>query len=208
MLKVGLTGGIASGKTTVARMLAAKGAHVIFADAVAHQLMSPGEAVYAAVVAAFGREILDADGTIDRPKLAAAAFPARVQELNGIVHPAVVAYQDGWMREIEEREPDAIAVVEAALIFEAGAESHFDKLITVRSELEQKALRLANRQQLPFEAARTVVQERMKAQLPEDRKAAASDYVIENSGGMEELQRSVDRLWPELQKAARSGVNR
>ena len=202
MLKVGLTGGIASGKTTVARMLEAKGAHVIFADGIAHKLMSPGEAVYDAVVAAFGREILNGDGSINRAKLAADAFPDRVEELNGIVHPAVVDYQNHWMEEVGRSDPGAIVIVEAALIFEAGAQTHFDKLITVRSDIEHKVARFAQRQRLPLETARTVVIERMAAQKSEDEKATASDFVIDNSGSVEGLQQRVDEVWRELRAAS------
>lgn len=202
MLKVGLTGGIACGKTTVARMLEARGAHVIFADAVAHKLMSPGESVYAAVVAAFGREILNEDGSINRPRLAALAFPDRVGELNELVHPAVVAYQDRWMSEIEAMDPKAVAIVEAALIFEAGAEKHFNRLITVRCDIEHKAARFAERQHLALDEARAEVERRMAAQMTDDAKAAASDFVIDNSGTPEELEQRVDAVWRELKRLA------
>ncbi|MGA7908726.1 MAG: dephospho-CoA kinase, partial [Candidatus Sulfotelmatobacter sp.] len=106
MLKVGLTGGIASGKSIVGEMFVALGAHLIQADAIAHELMQPGQAVYDEVVARFGREILNADGSINRPKLAEAAFGAagekstRVKELNQIVHPAVVRRQEEWMNAV------------------------------------------------------------------------------------------------------------
>src|SRR3974390_320654 len=104
MIKAGLTGGIASGKSVVAEMFARLGAHVVYADQIAHELMQPGEAVYGAVVQKFGAGILNADGTVNRPKLAEAAFgsperhmPSRVEELNHIVHPAVIQRQDDWM---------------------------------------------------------------------------------------------------------------
>ena len=107
MIKVGLTGGIASGKSVVGEMFAKLGAHVIQADAISHELMQPGQAVYEEVVRHFGREILNADGTVNRPRLAEAAFGApgsasasRVEELNKIVHPAVIRRQDEWMEEV------------------------------------------------------------------------------------------------------------
>jgi len=202
MLKVGLTGGIACGKTTVASMLKARGAHVIFADTIAHKLMSPGETVYQAVVAAFGKQILNDDGTISRPKLAEAAFPNRVQELNELVHPAVVAYQNRWMEDVARHDPHGIAVVEAALIFEAGAEKHFDKVITVRCDIEHKAARFAERQHIPRPDAEREVAQRMAAQIPDDEKAAKSDYVIDNSGTREDLERLVDSVWQELRNAS------
>src|SRR5215471_15313566 len=114
-------------------MFAALGAHVIQADEIAHRLMQPGQVVYQEVVRRFGSGILSADGTVNRPKLAEAAFGAspRVEELNQIVHPAVVAEQDRWMEEISHKDPHAIAIVEAALILEAGAADRFDTLIVV-----------------------------------------------------------------------------
>ena len=202
MLKVGLTGGIASGKTTVARMFRDRGAHIIAADEIAHQLMSPGESVYNAVVAAFGREILDADGTIARPKLAALAFPDRVKELNALVHPAVVDFQDRWMQQVAADDPKGIAVVEAALIFEAGAESHFDRMITVISEVDEKAARFAERQNVSSEVARAEVERRMAAQKSDIEKARASDFVIDNSGSVADLERQVKSVWRELVAAA------
>src|SRR5205085_10488571 len=127
VLRVGLTGGIACGKTLVSDMLAARGAHVIQADQIAHELMQPGQPVYDEVVRRFGREILESDGKISRPKLAEAVFGggdhgrSRIQELNRIVHPAVIRRQEEWMDDVGRLDPNAIAVVEAALIVEAGA---------------------------------------------------------------------------------------
>ena len=128
MLKVGLTGGIASGKSVVGEMLVALGAHLVQADRIAHSLMQPGEAVYNEVVRHFGREILNRDLSVNRAKLAEVAFgpanaPAdqrasRIEELNRIVHPAVIAAQAKWMEEIAAKDPNAIAMVESALIFE------------------------------------------------------------------------------------------
>src|SRR5689334_20205096 len=106
MLKVGLTGGVACGKSTVGEMFVSRGAHLVKADEIAHQLMQPGQQNYDEVVKAFGHEILDPDGTINRPKLANAAFPTgRIQELNRIVHPAVIAAQEAWMDEQFQRDP-------------------------------------------------------------------------------------------------------
>ena len=133
MLKVGLTGAIGSGKSSVGKMLAGLGAHVTEADGIARALMQPGQRVYEEVVRSFGREILTADGTIDRKKLADAAFgtpeqpKVRAQELNHIVHPAVGRAQEQWMAEVVRAGAQAIAVVEAALIFEAGLQTQFDR---------------------------------------------------------------------------------
>lgn len=203
MLKLGLTGGIACGKSTVGAMLAAHGAHVLQADQVAHRLMEPGEQVYHEVVRRFGRDILRPDGTIDRAKLAEAAFGSgRIQELNRLVHPAVLERQEQWMAEIGARDRHAIVIVEAALILEAGARAQFDKLIVVTCRAEQKAARFAERQKLDLGAARKEVERRVAAQWPDEKKAAAADYVIDNSGSRAETERQVEALFAELKRLA------
>lgn len=198
MLKVGLTGGIASGKTTVLAMFAELGAHTLRADAVAHRLMAPGEPMYERIVVAFGEGILALDGTIARPKLAAAAFPARIAELNAIVHPDVLAFEDDWMRRIGESDPQAVAICEAALLIEAGGRVRYNKLIVVTCTLEQKISRFAERTGMSPEAALAEVQRRMAAQLPEEEKARLADFVIENSAGKDAAQQRVREVWAEL----------
>lgn len=205
MLKVGLTGGIACGKSVVADMFAARGAHVIKADEIAHRLMRPGQPVFAAVVAAFGKEILRPDGSIDRPQLASMAFAAshpRVAELNRVVHPAVVAEQDRWTEEIGRRDPQAIAMVEAALIFEAGVRDHFDRMLVVTCEPEQKVERLAARLHISREAARQEVDSRSRSQWPDREKARLADFVIYNTGSLDETAEQVDRILRELEREA------
>jgi len=198
MLRVGLTGGLACGKTTVAAMFEKRGAHVIRADEIAHQLLDPGTEVHKKVVATFGREILNPDGTISRPKLADLAFQGRIQELNAIVHPAVVRAQEDWMDAVGRRDPHAIAVVEAALMIEAGAHKRFDKLITITCGLEQKIERIAQRMNLSAADARVEVERRMKAQLPDEKKAELADFVIENSGTLTDIESQVTELWKKL----------
>jgi dephospho-CoA kinase len=188
MLKVGLTGGIACGKSTVLEMFRALGAHTLRADTVAHQLMAPGEKMYARIVAAFGKEILADDGTIARAKLAAAAFPARIAELNAIVHPVVLDYEDEWMRQVGEREPNAVAMCEAALLIEAGGMGRYDRLIVVTCTLEQKIARFGGRSGVDEEASRVEVERRIAAQMPEAEKAKMADYVIDNRGSREEAR--------------------
>ena len=213
MLKVGLTGGIASGKSVVGEMLVALGAHLVQADRIAHSLMQPGQPVYNEVVRHFGREILNSDGSINRARLAEAAFgPAslpegtrtsRVLELNRIVHPVVIRSQDEWMQEVERQDPHAVAVVEAALILEAEAGDHFDRLIVVTCAPEQRVARFAARQKMDLEAARKEVERRMAAQLPDQEKVKAADYVIDNSGALDQTREQVKRVWKELRAAAR-----
>ena len=204
MLRVGLTGGFACGKTTVAKMMAERGAHVALADEIAHQLMRPGEPVYYEVVRHFGPEVVGIDGGIDRKKLAEATFGAgRIQELNQIVHPAVIARQDSWMEEIAAKDPSGIAVVEAALMLEAGVAKRFDKLVVVTCTLPQKIARFAQRTHMEPAAAEAEVKRRMAAQLPDEEKVRAADYVIDNSGALSELETKVDALMAELRKVAR-----
>ncbi len=205
MLRVGLTGGFACGKTTVAQMLAQRGAHVVLADEVAHQLMRPGEPVYYEVVRQFGPEIVGIDGGIDRKKLAEAAFGSgRIKELNQIVHPAVIAHQDVWMKEMAAKDPAGIAVVEAALMLEAGVTKRFDKLVVVTCTLAQKIERFARRNKLSLTEAEPEVARRMSAQLPDEEKVRVADYVIDNSGAASELETKVDALMAELGRLAKN----
>jgi dephospho-CoA kinase len=209
MLKVGLTGAIASGKSVVGEMFVALGAHLVQADRIAHSLMQPGEAVYNEVVRHFGRDILNPDGSVNRAKLAELAFgtgpanssprqPARVEELNRIVHPAVLRSQVGWMEEVGRQDPHAVAIVEAALILEAGAAEQFDRLIVVKCSERQRIARFAARQKLDLEAARQEVTRRMAAQLPEEEKIKAADDVIDNSGTLDETRAQVREVWEKL----------
>jgi len=207
LLRVGLTGGLACGKSEVAKMMAARGAEVIDADAIAHDLMRSGEAVYAEVVRHFGKEIVDPDGQINRAKLASAAFAdGKIAELNRIVHPAVIARQQQWMDTVGAKDPHAIAVVEAALIVEAGVNGRFDKVVVVSCGSEQKVERYLSRLVLrggtwaPFDpnAARAEAQKRMAAQLSDEEKIKAADFVIDNSGWMEQTEKQVDKLMREL----------
>ena len=217
MLRVGLTGGIASGKSVVGEMLVALGAHLVQADRIAHALMLPGEAAYNEVVRHFGGGILNADLSINRAKLAEAAFGSnpsgmreaelsagsgqirsRVEELNRIVHPAVIRSQEEWMEEMERQDPQAVAIVEAALILEAGAAKRFDRLVVVTCRDEQRIARFAARQKLDLDAARKEVERRMAAQLPEEEKIKAADFVIDNSGSLEQTREQVRGVWGKL----------
>jgi dephospho-CoA kinase len=212
MLKVGLTGGIASGKSLVGEMFVALGARLVQADRIAHSLMQPGEPVYNEVVKHFGREILDRDGAVNRTKLAEAAFgpagaPAgqresRIAELNRIVHPAVLRSQDAWLREIGRRDPHAVAIVEAALILEAGAKDHFERLVVVTCNAEQRAARFAARQKIDLESASKEVARRMAAQLPDEEKIKAADHVIDNSGSLEDTREQARQVWEKLRAEA------
>ncbi len=202
MLRVGLTGGLACGKSTVAEMLVQRGAHVLSADGLAHQLYAPGSRIQGEIVCLFGSGILDQDGSINRARLAKAVFPDRIDELNAVVHPAVIEAQNRWMSDIERDDPHAIAVVEAALIFEAGVAKDFDRILVVTCDFEHKIKRFARRTGLPLEAARVEVERRSTAQLSDEEKARRADYVIENSGSEAELEQQVEKVWKELRALA------
>lgn len=209
MLKVGLTGGIASGKSVVGEMFVTLGARLIQADVIAHELMQPGEAVYQEVVRHFGGGILNADGSVNRARLAEEAFgapggtkPSRIQELNHIVHPAVIQRQEEWMAAVGRSDAVAIAIVEAALLLEAGAAKRFDRLVVVTCRSEQRIQRWAARLGVDEETARREVERRMAAQFPDEEKIKAADYVIDNSGSLDETREQVNRVYGELQRAA------
>ena len=207
MLKVGLTGGISSGKSVVGEMFVALGVAVIDADHIAHALMQPGQGVYAEVVRHFGVGILNPDRTVNRSRLAEAAFGppnqndrSRVQELNRIVHPAVIQRQEEWMNEIGCKQPQAIAMVAAALIVEAGAAKRFDRLIMVTCQPEQRFQRWANLRKVDQEAAAREVTRRMAAQLPDEEKIKLADYVIDNSGSLDNTQKQVKKVYEDLRR--------
>jgi len=196
MLKIGLTGGIASGKSVVGEMFVSLGAHLVQADRIAHELMLPGQPVYNEVVRHFGGGILNPDLSVDRAKLAEAAFgkapsntASRIEELNRIVHPAVIRSQDEWMEEM------------GRLILEAGAAKRFDKLVVVTCSDEQRVARFAARQKLDLEAARKEVARRMAAQIPEAEKIKAADFVIDNSSSLDRTREQVRQVWQHLRGA-------
>jgi len=199
VLRVGLTGGVACGKSTVAAMMVKRGAHYLQADGLAHQLYAPGAVIYDDVVRRFGREILNQDGTINRTKLANVVFPDRIDELNAVVHPEVVRRQNSWMSEVERQDPHGIAVVEAALLIEAGAHKDFDKVILVTCDVPRKVEHFARRANVSIDVARFEVERRSAAQFTDEEKASYADYVIDNSGSIEETERQVDEIWQELQ---------
>lgn len=211
MLKVGLTGGIACGKTTVGAMFVKRGAQLIQADQIARDLMQPGQSVYDDVVRHYGADILNPDRTINRARLAQDAFgdgshASRIDELNRIVHPEVIRRQEQWMEDVGLADPSAVAIVEAALILEAGTAEHFDKLIVVTCDEEQRVERFARRHQIDLTTARAEVRRRMAAQLPDAAKIAAAEknrgFVIDNSGTLAETERQVQTVWEKLAPGA------
>jgi dephospho-CoA kinase len=185
-------------------MFSEMSAHLIEADTIAHELYRPGEPVYKELVEKFGPEIVRPDGEIDRARLAGQAFDGgRVEELNKIVHPAVIRRQEQWMHQVGQKDPYAVAMVEAALILEAGARSRFDKIIVVTCKPEQKVERYARRAGIPELAARTEVERRSKAQLSDDEKVRRADFVIDNSGPLELTRQQIQRIYAELKVLAK-----
>ena len=183
------------------------GAHLIRADDIAHDLMQPGQAVYDEVVRRFGPQILDPDGCINRPRLAAVAFgtasgAARVEELNAIVHPAVVKHENEWMDEVGRKDLRAVAIVEAALILEAGVADRFDRLLVVTCSPEQRVQRFATRLGISLDAARAEVTRRMAAQFSEEEKVKAADFVIDNSGSLDATEEQVRHVFATLRAEA------
>jgi dephospho-CoA kinase len=204
MLRVGLTGGIACGKSTVGKLFSDLGAHLIEADTIAHELYLPGGPVYAELINKFGIDIVKPTGEIDRSRLASIAFDGgRVEELNKIVHPAVLKRQEQWIQQVGNKDPYAVAMVEAALILEAGARGRFDKIIVVTCRPQQKVLRYAARSGVPESAARAEVERRSKAQMTDDEKVRRADFVVDNSGPVELTRQQVERIYSELKMMAK-----
>ena len=212
MLRVGLTGDLGSGKSTVAGMLAERGAVVFSSDAMGRELMQPGQVIYAEIVQAFGPGVVGADGVLDRNKLAALAFDRgnpRVEELNAIVHPAVTALQAEKLEELAVRDPGSIAVVESALIFStkyaaAGSwRGRFDRILLVTAPEELKVERFVDRA-----AAGRVLSADEKATLEADARQrlavqrseeyAGDCLVLHNDGDIEQLEAQVEAAWDEL----------
>ena len=203
MVRVGLTGGIACGKSTVAKMFEAMGARLIHADSVAHELYAPGQPVYQEVVKLFGPEIVKEDGQIDRARLGAIAFgQGRIEELNRIVHPAVIRRQEQLMNEITAREPNAVVIVEAALIYEASVNNRFARVIVVTCRPDQKVTRYAQRTGIDEVAARAEVERRSRAMLTDAEKIRRADFVIDNSGPLDRTRQQAARIYAELKVMA------
>ena len=196
MVKVGLTGGISTGKTTVGAMFVELGCHLIDSDRITHELFEPGEAVHESVVARFGAGIRDVDGRIDRLRLGEIVFnnPARRETLNGLVHPAVIERQKEFLASVESRDPDAIAIVDAALMIEVGTYKNYDKVVVVTCSPDQQRSRLIEREGLSAEE----IEKRIQSQMPLEEKARYADFVIDNSGSLEETRRQVVSTYEKL----------
>ena len=200
MLKVGLTGGIGTGKTTVARMFADLSCDVLDADSITRSLFAPGQPVNRAVVEAFGPTVVAPDGSINRAVLGELIFhdSALREKLNSIVHPAIIQRQAAWGQEVAAQDPRAIAIVEAALMVEVGTYRNYDKLIVVTCSPEIQRLRIKERSDLTDEQ----IESRIASQMPLDEKAKYADFVVDNSGTLENTRRQVEAVLEQLRGEA------
>ncbi len=203
-LRVGLTGGLGSGKSTVSAMLAERGAQVLYADEIGRGLMEPGTAVYDAIVRQFGPRVVREDGALNRLALARVAFTeGHVEELNAIVHPATIARQGELMAAIFAAQRDAMVVVESALVFETrhseGWRDRFDRMVLVTApdwmKIERFVMRSGGHE--PAEL-RAEAKRRLAQMIPDEAKARQCDFVIVNDGTMEQLAVQVEALWQNL----------
>ncbi|MFB3925769.1 MAG: dephospho-CoA kinase [Syntrophales bacterium] len=196
MLNAGLTGGIASGKSTVSGFFREKGAYIIDHDTIGHRVEEPGSAVWEETVRHFGRGILRADGTLNREKLGDIVFgnPDKLLLLNRIVQPSIFAE---WMRQvssIEKERPDAIIISDVPLLIEAGWQDSVDAIILVYIPPEEQIRRLMERNGY----SRDEAGKRLDSQMPIDRKVPFADFVIDNSGSLERTREQTDRIWTKL----------
>ncbi|HEX5410389.1 MAG TPA: dephospho-CoA kinase [Terriglobia bacterium] len=198
----GLTGGIASGKTTVAAMLRELGACIVDADKVGHEMLLSTSPAFPELVAAFGRGILDSAGRINRSKLGPLVFadPAKLQQLNSIVHPRIIERISQLSEEYRNQNTEAIVVVDAALIYETGIPGRFLKTIVAWCLPEQQVERLIAKTGL----SREEVEKRIASQMPAEEKRRRADFVIDSSGSLEETRRQVQELYPVLQQLVRT----
>ena len=198
MLKVGLTGSIAVGKSFVLGVLADLGCRVLNADVTAREVVAPGSPALQLVVEAFGKEILMTDGTLDRAKLGSVVFADEQKRLrlNSILHPFIIAAQDEQIREWENEDPNGIAVIDAALMIESGGYRRFDKLIVVHCRPEVQLQRLMSRDSLSREQA----EQRIAAQMAQEEKKKFADFLIDTSDGFANARQQTEAVFRQLCK--------
>jgi len=194
-MKIGLTGGIATGKSTVASMLQRKGAPLVDADVIAREVVEPGSPVLGRVAERFGSDILLADGSLNRKKLGAIVFadPTQRKALESLLHPPIRALMKERMALLERQYPDKPVIVDVPLLYESGLEAMFDAVMVVYVPAELQRERLKQRDGLTEEQA----EQRLAAQLPIEEKRRRADFVIDNAGTLEETLRQIDLFWKE-----------
>lgn len=198
MLRVGLTGGLASGKSFVGQALAALGCHLIQADCLGHEVLLPGGEAYEGTVREFGEGVLGPDGKIDRRKLGQIAFadPERLAALNRLVHPPVIRREGELLAEAETRDPQGVVVVEAAILIETGSYVRFDRIVLAVCTEEQQIARAMHRDGVTREEALV----RMSRQTPLAEKRRFAHYIIDTSGPKEETLRQVRETYESLRR--------
>ncbi|MGZ3613171.1 MAG: dephospho-CoA kinase [Thermodesulfobacteriota bacterium] len=200
MLIVGLTGGVASGKTAVSGVLKEEGAYIIDADQIARELVQPHQPAWNELVRTFGEEILQEDGSIDRKKLADRVFadPNQRKLLNQILHPLITEEMDRRTKEIGQKNPQAIVVIDAPLLIEVGYHRKVDKVMVVTSTQAQQVERLKGRDGISFEEALRI----LSSQMPIEEKVKLADFVIRNEGSLAEVRKRTKEVFRELKKIA------
>ncbi|MBN2565886.1 MAG: dephospho-CoA kinase [Candidatus Eisenbacteria bacterium] len=198
MFRIGLAGGIGSGKSRVAERMRELGAHVIEADMLARDIVAPGSPTLDALARSFGPSVIAGDGSLDRATLAKTAFSSgeRLRELNEITWPPLIGAIVRGTEELERIDPDGILVVDAALLVQWDLLDLFDAVVVVTAPVEARIARL-----VASGSSREDVLSRIGAQMPEKELIAAADYVIENDGTLEQLRERVDALWRSLGRA-------
>ena len=196
MLKVGLTGSIAVGKSFVCEVFRELGCHVLDADKTAREVVEPGTDGLLQVVAEFGESVLTMDGQLDRKKLGAIVFADEDKRklLNSIIHPLVIEAQDRWIKTAEKEDPEGIAIIDAALMIESGGYKRFDKLIVVWCEPAIQLKRLMLRDNL----GEIDAQKRIDTQMPQDGKKRFADYLIDTSGGFDDTRKQTIDVFQHL----------
>ncbi|RLB70494.1 MAG: dephospho-CoA kinase [Deltaproteobacteria bacterium] len=196
VLVLGITGNIASGKSTVSKELARRGAVVLDADQLAREVVASGSSALKKVVKLFGTEILQKDGDLDRDRLGQMVFAdVKVRAmLNGIIHPEIAKKSIEQLQQLRETTAAPLIIYEAPLLFEVGAENRVDKVLVVKIDPEEQIRRLMARDRLSEAGAR----QRMNSQMQQEKKIIRADFVIDNSGTLAETQKQVDALWGEL----------
>jgi len=200
MLKVGLTGSIAVGKSHVLGVLKELGCQVIDADQIARDLVAPGTPGLKSVTEEFGSGVLNEDGALNRKRLGEIVFAdeAKRTRLNSVLHPMIIAAQDQRIREFEAKDPNGIAIIDAALMIESGGYKRLDKLIVVHCDAESQLRRLMKRDGFSREAA----QERIAAQMPQEEKMKYADFLIDTSGDFADTRAQVEKVFAELKDAS------
>lgn len=194
-MNIGLTGGIATGKSTVAKLLTVRGAILIDLDGIAREVVEPGQPSLLRIAERFGQAVLQKDGSLDRKKLGAVVFadPAERKALEAIIHPAIRTVMKERMSYHEGNSPDKLVVVDVPLLYESGLESYFQQIMVVYVPREEQLQRLLERDKLTVEEA----QRRIQAQMDIEEKKRRADVLINNSGSLADTEQQIEGYWRE-----------